>query len=114
MDDLNRAEIRCFLCTTAEGVRNDPFRPVTIKAVFFDNFRKGIAVVLVKYFRTGVPARPAVHTGPAIDSDIHVFGLFKNLVYRLPGGIIKATKSAGVLPGSHFQADENVSLSLNT
>ncbi len=71
MDNLNRAEIRCFLCTTAETVRHNSLSPVTIEAVFFDNFRERIAMVLVKYFRAGIPARPAVHTGPAIDSDVH-------------------------------------------
>jgi hypothetical protein len=92
MDDLNRAEIRCFLSTTAEAVRHDPLCPVTAKAVFFDNFREGIAVVLVKYFRAGVPASPAVHTGPAIDSDIHVFCISSESGIPVAGGDHKGSE----------------------
>ena len=95
-DNLQRAEICCCLCTTAEAVRYDPFCPVAVEAVLVDNFRQRIAMVLVKYFRAGIPACPATDTGPAIDSDVHVKKPFFP-VYRLPGGIIKETKSAGGL-----------------
>jgi len=39
-DDMNGAEIRCFLSTTAEAVRGNPLCPVTIEPVFLDNFRE--------------------------------------------------------------------------
>jgi hypothetical protein len=71
-DNLNRAEIRCFLCTTTKAVRYNSLRPVTIEAVFFDNFRERIAVVLVKYFRADIPARPTADAGPTIDGNVHI------------------------------------------
>jgi hypothetical protein len=39
-NDLYRAEIRCFLCTTAEAVWHNPLCLVTIEPIVLDNFRE--------------------------------------------------------------------------
>jgi hypothetical protein len=68
---MYRTQVGGFLCTAAEAVRYDSLGMVTIEPVLFDNFRQGIAVVLVKEFRAGIPACPTADTCHAIDSHIH-------------------------------------------
>jgi hypothetical protein len=68
---MHRTQVGRFLCTAAEAVRYDSLRWVTIEPVLFDHFRQGIAVVLVKEFRAGIPACPTADTCHAIDSHIH-------------------------------------------
>ena len=70
---MDRAEIRRFLRTTIKTIRYYTFCTVTIETELLDNLGKRITMVLIKQFRTGIPACTAAHASHAIDNNIHHF-----------------------------------------
>jgi hypothetical protein len=100
-DDVYRAEIRSFPGATTETVRYDPLCPVIIKPVAFDNLREGIAMILVKKFRAGIPACPAADTCHAVDSHVH-----QVIPYMIPQ--IVGFSDKGMCSGFFSQIDKPI------